>query len=772
MLCIHATRYNQLLRLSFSKLDDHLQQLLRLLVEHLECLKATARANYDYIILQATENSIPFYEAMGFTRVGCVTGKAASPDAYHSSPVEEYHAKKNGETPYTIAKEFGVDPWEIVFLNRPLYPELVQKSWLKLGTTIFVPKVQSQSNKVSSAKGGVAKWYCAEENETPRGIAKKFQLNFVDFIEANKRRYPDLVGHSKLMEGTRIQISRFDIDEGDTIAYSHWTFPDADQEDNEPSYMMAMKLNRKKGVDMKSRPMADSLAVPIQEYSPVVTGAQDLLVEPTVAPAPLAPVFTSKTALKEPKKPKRPKTSYTYFTLDLRASLEDEFEGKPFEEINRFIAEKWRALSDEEKIPYQERYEESKAEYVKLMKKYEAAMRHFKRQGPQDTTQLAKEVDTSLLEKVVKLKSANGISGASKSGYYYVLTFIPDLQWVHLIPMRKVGIFGLESGPDSCGRPIWMIVGEDEGKEIDTTAAVCQPVTALAMNDSADADNEQWDIYDNGDKPPPPPPSHAPPISTSKTSSKAPKSGKKKMKTPSVSSFTPKYHSGSQTKRGRPRINYAESDTDDTPIPSRKRGRPSLSKPKAAAQVFSSKSDPAALGKLLSSLKDDSGKSPSAKDIVLSLHDPTYKEIMWEQFNILGPDRDKERETEVCDEVFILFKQNMRKRGTFFKSVGGGNIIEVDDAVAREKILRDLRRRVETTNNWLIKDAVHKKVVKKAAARKSVAKKAVAKKAVAKKAVAKKAVAKNTIVHKGAVNKDVVLSTLNDDYRVSFFAEY
>ena len=183
------------------------QQLLRLLVEHLECMKATARQNYDYIVLQATENSIPFYESMGFTRVGCVQGTAESPNQYHSNPVEEYHTKKNGETPATIAKEFGVDVWDLVFLNRPLYPELVQKSWLKLGTTVFVPKVLQTASKATMTSTDaplLQKWYTAEENETPRMIAKKFDINFGDLLEANRKRYPDLVGHSKLMEGTKV----------------------------------------------------------------------------------------------------------------------------------------------------------------------------------------------------------------------------------------------------------------------------------------------------------------------------------------------------------------------------------------------------------------------------------------------------------------------------------------------------------------------------------------------------------------------------------------
>eukprot|EP00578_Thalassiosira_sp_NH16_P000369 CAMPEP_0181140362 /NCGR_PEP_ID=MMETSP1071-20121207/35265_1 /TAXON_ID=35127 /ORGANISM="Thalassiosira sp., Strain NH16" /LENGTH=1283 /DNA_ID=CAMNT_0023227311 /DNA_START=344 /DNA_END=4195 /DNA_ORIENTATION=+ len=485
------------------------RQLLRLLIEHLEHLKANASQNYDFIVLQATDNSIPFYESMGFTRVGCVQGKAPSANDYHSSPIFDYYTKKNGETPISIAKELGVDVWDIVFLNKTVHPGLVQKSWLKMGTRMFIPKVHAGSKEMATSAPVVAsKWYISQENETPRSIAKKFQVNFSELLEANKKRHPDLTGHSKLLEGTRIQISRFDHDEGDTIAYSHWTFPDAVDQDDLPSYMMALKLNRKKGQEAKVKPVEDSFAVSLQPYSPQLSGAKDLMLQPKIPKAhvPLAPIFTKKSNPREPKKPKRPATSYTHFTADCRSNMAAELEGMSLAEINKLLSEKWKALSDEEKIPYQDRSESSRAVFRQAMKKYEADMELFQRESiiSRDIPE-ATAVDSSLLEKVIKLKSNHGISGVSKFEYYYVLTFIPDLQWVHLIPMRKVGVFGPEH-PDASGRPIWMIFGEDEGKEFDANAEGCQVVTAITMNNSPDADDEQWNIYDNGEIPPPPRP--------------------------------------------------------------------------------------------------------------------------------------------------------------------------------------------------------------------------------------------------------------------------
>ena len=503
LMCIHqhlSHDYNS------HRYHHRSQQLLKLLIEHLECMKATARQNYDYIILQATENSIPFYESMGFIRVGCVQGKIPSPNEYVSNPVFEYYTKKNGETPSTIANEYGVDPWDIVFLNRPLHgDELIQKSWLKLGTKIFVPKLPAANAKKSGETMPVApKWYVAEENETPRTIAKKFSVDFSELLNANRRRYPDLVGHSKLLEGTRVQISCFHVDEGsDSMAYSHWCFPDGDDaEDNEASYMMAMKLNKRKGNDAKERPVADALAVPIKQYEPVSCGVGELLLSPPKAKTPLAPVFAKKpqTTSDEPKKPRRPLTSYMFFTATMAA----KYKGTPFNDLIKLLSDKWRAMTDVDKIPYQDKYEESKAEYVKAMQKYEKEMKQYRRLGSgADVASDSNKDEFDLLEKVVKLKSTDGIVGANKFEYYYVLTFIRDLHWVHLSPMRKAGVFAPDAGKYASGRPIWCIVGEDEGKEIDTTASLCVPATAIAMRESENADEEQWDIYDNGEIPPP-----------------------------------------------------------------------------------------------------------------------------------------------------------------------------------------------------------------------------------------------------------------------------
>lgn len=46
-------------------------QLLRLVIEELEC-----EDNYDFIVLQATDNAVTFYEGHGFVRVGAIARPA------------------------------------------------------------------------------------------------------------------------------------------------------------------------------------------------------------------------------------------------------------------------------------------------------------------------------------------------------------------------------------------------------------------------------------------------------------------------------------------------------------------------------------------------------------------------------------------------------------------------------------------------------------------------------------------------------------------------
>lgn len=167
--------------------------LVQLVIEQLEFQRGSAMANYDYIALQATDNSIPFYESRGFVRVGAVTydtkdpsrgggdgnSRSTSPtfsesgssrsSAYTestraveavplepsspekpeaiampqqivSSPHFVYEVEKPGETPNDIARRFKMSVWDIVFLNKDIFKDLRPTSRLIKGTLLHVPE--------------------------------------------------------------------------------------------------------------------------------------------------------------------------------------------------------------------------------------------------------------------------------------------------------------------------------------------------------------------------------------------------------------------------------------------------------------------------------------------------------------------------------------------------------------------------------------------------------------------------------------------------------
>jgi hypothetical protein len=197
--------------------------LLSLVIEKLESMQANEKHNYDYVVLQATDNSIPFYESMGFVRVGCITEQLLKANGDKdddedddeegnekseivSSPVFTVTAKKHGETPAQYAKKYGVDVWDIIFLSHYIYPDMTPNSSLMKGTVLYIPDVSkfdgcTSINKDGPLLGGAVQWHSSEDNETPKEIATKFKVACKDLLAANRVRIADLKAHSKLIKG-------------------------------------------------------------------------------------------------------------------------------------------------------------------------------------------------------------------------------------------------------------------------------------------------------------------------------------------------------------------------------------------------------------------------------------------------------------------------------------------------------------------------------------------------------------------------------------------
>jgi len=462
--------------------------LVSLVIEHLECMKASGKCNYDYVVLQATDNSVSFYESMGFVRVGAVakeekvsgresTGSASTADSSFpsssssegvgadesasasaadtegSSPVARtrsfdivtseitsFAVKKAGDTVGDVAKKCNVDVWDIIFLNKDIFPDIAPRSRLIAGTVLHVP-VSADLDKKPAAllkkrdASDITQWHVAKENETPKSIARKLNLSCSDLVRANKGRLEGLLSSSRLKAGTRIKISHLDvIEEGGYKPYAHWSFPDDQFEDGEPSYMMALKLNRRRGALSKHRPFLESLAVPMSDYQPTA-----LVVPPSPEPVTRAQPSIVKPPQKqkqqshpdEPKPPKRPLSSYMMFLLEQRELRREEFEKISVMEGTRVIAQEWHALDDSIKKQYEgparaarEKYAEDKARYQKELNAFRASQQQQEQKGTNSNKRKHSDLTDrpgkhTLYNKVVRLKPGAMTEG-SEYTYWYV----------------------------------------------------------------------------------------------------------------------------------------------------------------------------------------------------------------------------------------------------------------------------------------------------------------------------------------------------------------
>jgi hypothetical protein len=306
--------------------------LVQLAIEQLEFQRATGAANYDYIALQATDNSIPFYESLGFVRVGAVcydtkqdessdnsdlddsrpsspifsmtssasesstgVGKERTktetpsekkaeilvmPKILVASPNFVHEVARPGESPNDIAKNFNICVWDIVFLNKDIYPDLRPTSRLMKGTQLYVPESHddeekpAESNEIDQKNRNntptpetPTKWFVAKENDTPRKIAKQFGIACNKLVSGNRRRLPELQATSRLRAGTRVKVSNLDQHDKICQPYCHWSFPeDTAVEGGDPSYMMVYKLDRKTA--RNPRTVRESLDVPVGKYCP------------------------------------------------------------------------------------------------------------------------------------------------------------------------------------------------------------------------------------------------------------------------------------------------------------------------------------------------------------------------------------------------------------------------------------------------------------------------------------------------------------------------
>jgi len=523
--------------------------LVSLAIERLEGMQSIGNRNYDYVALQATKNSVQFYETMGFVRVGAITtdenfdkkqkakekenssgtendesekdssepkGSESDESVFVSKPTTQITTTKMGQTPLSLSKQYNVNVWDIIFLNRFTYPTIEPRSWLKKGIQLVCPDPikfdgisNASHNKKAAIKSSATQWYLAANNETPKQIAEKINVPCKCLIAANRERFQDLAPNSRLMPRTRIQVSNLSTHHDNHVPYCHWTFPDDDFESNEPSYMMARRLNRRKGVATKLKPFESSLRAPAEKYDPKPTSANESTIRTPLVNSRVNQSHAQmenkavKTREKHPDKPippKRPKTAYNVYLDVERQKLRANNQKVSTILLTMNAAKKWKELTARGRKKYEEQNKEAKLKYQDLLKEYNRKLEKFRilHPGSVDVNTKKNIINPrDYFDKVVTLNSDGQKEAGGEFKYYYVLTFIPDLFWCHLAPLQRCGSFDL-SRPQSQGRPKWVLVGENEGKEVDISASVCEIVESVATTKCPDADDERWDILESG----------------------------------------------------------------------------------------------------------------------------------------------------------------------------------------------------------------------------------------------------------------------------------
>jgi predicted GNAT family N-acyltransferase len=213
---------------------------------------------------------------------------------------------------------------------------------------------------------------------------------------------------------------------------------------------------------------------------------------------------------KEPVRPKRALSGYLLYSNSQRDILVEKHPHLKITEISKLIGAKWAKMSDLEKGVYNDESAQMKkkrepmvALYEKQLKAYEHALSLRLPQcgGTKTVKSLTAKNDAAknakkpkhvqLFNQVVKL-----LHNEHGWQYYFVLTYIPDLQWVHLAPLMQCGTFKTEKRGIAMGRPKYKLAPEGKASELDVSASRCIVVRTRVMKGCPDADKEEWDVLE------------------------------------------------------------------------------------------------------------------------------------------------------------------------------------------------------------------------------------------------------------------------------------
>ena len=152
----------------------------------------------------------------------------------------------------------------------------------------------------------------------------------------------------------------------------------------------------------------------------------------------------------------------------------------------RELGRQWKELSVGGRERYDEEAKQDRQRYEGEMVQYKAALNKYKLSHPDLAPSKKPKKLVPLFNKVVQIDG-------HPNKYFYVLTFLPDLQWCHCVPLEQRGVFEANKG-DYAGQPKWMLAPEGSCVQTDCSAHVCTVIRVKLMKKSDDADKEEWAI--------------------------------------------------------------------------------------------------------------------------------------------------------------------------------------------------------------------------------------------------------------------------------------
>mmetsp|Transcript_23353 Transcript_23353/g.30296 ORF Transcript_23353/g.30296 Transcript_23353/m.30296 type:complete len:949 (+) Transcript_23353:600-3446(+) len=242
-------------------------------------------SQYDFIVLQATDQAIPFYEKLGFERVGAVASfESPKAGVKHAVEMAQHTDIKNYNSSIRLPnkEELAIKPpgARLYWARRYARLCLKQVSAFDTDSIFSIPvsdevapgysslishpidlstmrrKMVDSTEPIESAKAYLCPELrndidlmianCLFYNHTTSPVAayaRRFRDKVLSFLDEAKSKRPDLYYDTDEERiGDILEYEQAADTDTAVLGYVHWTFPDQAVEDQYPSYLMAKRL--------------------------------------------------------------------------------------------------------------------------------------------------------------------------------------------------------------------------------------------------------------------------------------------------------------------------------------------------------------------------------------------------------------------------------------------------------------------------------------------------------------------------------------------------